>query len=69
MLELVYLVMGIIVGILIKHESEIRARKKRLHKRILYSNTIANDDTIKQYDEILSSIKSLNDSLRKKKEV
>lgn len=67
--DILYLIMGIMMGMLLKHELDMRARRKRLNKRMSYIRTTANDNTIEQYDEILSSIRSLNDSLKQKKEV
>jgi uncharacterized membrane protein YqgA involved in biofilm formation len=62
-INILYLVMGMIVGILIKYEIDIRAKKKRLEKRATYLKATADDSKMKQYDDILYSIRSINESL------
>lgn len=71
---LLYMVMGILIGILIKSEIEVRHRKRRIQNRLNYLQSTASKNNIEQYDSMLESIRSLNQSLSdmnnpKKKEV
>jgi hypothetical protein len=70
--------MGIMVGVLIKYEIDIMAKKKRMEERMSHiKKAKRNDSTLRQYDDILVSMRSVNKSLadiqvekqRKKKEV
>ncbi|MER2008901.1 MAG: hypothetical protein ABS939_15735 [Psychrobacillus sp.] len=63
-INIAYLLMGIIVGILIKYEIDIRASKKRIERRSTYLRTTA-ENSMKEYDNILSSLKGINESLQK----
>lgn len=71
--SMLYMVMGIFVGILIKYEIDIRARKKRVKNRMNYMVATANNSNIQQYNDMLESLRSINKSLssldKKKKEV
>lgn len=62
--NIVYMVMGIMVGILIKYELDIRARKKNLEKRSKYLKATAENSKMQEYDDILKSIRGINESLR-----
>lgn len=73
MINILYLLMGIIVGILIKYEIDIKAKQKRIQNRVNSLKATADDQKMKQYDDILFSIRSINQSLsamqNQKKEV
>jgi hypothetical protein len=71
MINIVYMLMGVIVGILLKYEIDLKAKKKRLEKRSTYLKATAEHSTLQQYDEILVGLRGLNDSLKTqhKKEV
>lgn len=60
---LVYMIVGILVGFLIKSEIEVRHRRKRIQNRLNYLHSTANQNQIEQYDNMLESIKSINQSL------
>jgi hypothetical protein len=62
-LNLIYLMMGITIGVIIRYEIDLKARRKRTQQRVLYFKSTASELNIKQYDEILNSIKSINESL------
>jgi hypothetical protein len=72
---MLYLLMGVIVGILIKHEIDLRAKKKRILNKAGYIKATADVQTIKQYDEVLQALRGINQSLstatvqKQKKEV
>lgn len=60
---LIYMLVGVLVGILIKSEIEVRHRRKRLQNRLSYLHSTANQNRIEQYDNMLESLKSINQSL------
>jgi hypothetical protein len=69
-LNIVYLFIGLLIGFLVKHELDLKQRKKRIQKRI---NIVSSMD-MEPYNETLEIIKELNSSLinisaAKKKEV
>lgn len=64
-INIAYLLMGAIIGVLVKYELDIKSKKKRIKKRAEYMKATANDSNIQQYDDILLSIKSINSSLVK----
>jgi N-glycosylase/DNA lyase len=65
--------MGIFIGLLLKYEIDIRARKKRVKNRMTYMMATANNSNIQQYNDMLESLRGINKSLldidKKKKEV
>lgn len=63
MVMLGYMVVGILIGILIKSEVEVRHRKKRIQNRLSYLQSTASRSSIEQYDNMLESIRSINKSL------
>jgi hypothetical protein len=63
MIHLLYMVMGILVGILIKYEIDMRTRKKRVKNRVNYLMATANDSKMQEYDSMLESLRSINESL------
>jgi hypothetical protein len=71
--SVLYLVMGIFIGLLLKYEIDIRARKKRVKNRMTYMMATANNSNIQQYNDMLESLRGINKSLldidKKKKEV
>lgn len=62
-LNIMYLMMGIAIGVIVRYEIDIRARKKRTQQRVMYMKATASQPNMQQYDEILNSIKSINESL------
>jgi len=59
---LVYMVMGILIGVLIKSEIDMRNRRKRMQNRINYLQSTAINN-IRQYDSMLESIRNINEIL------
>lgn len=57
------MIMGIFIGILIKSEVEVRHRKRRMQNRLNYLQSTASQNRIEQYDDMLESIRSINQSL------
>lgn len=62
-LHLAYLLMGVTIGIILRYEYDIKARKKKAQQRVMYIKATASEPKMQQYDEILTSIKSINESL------
>lgn len=62
-LMMIYMIMGIFIGILIKSEVEVRHRKRRMQNRLNYLQSTASQNRIEQYDDMLESIRSINQSL------
>ncbi len=58
-LNIVYLLVGVTVGFLIKHEIDIKQRRKRIQQRM---RAVASRDSA-PYNETLNMIKELNISL------
>lgn len=57
------MLMGILIGILIKSEIEVRQRRKRIQSRVNYLQSTASKNSIEKYDNMLESIRSINKSL------
>jgi hypothetical protein len=55
--------MGITVGVILRYEYDIRARKKKAQQRVVYMKAKASEPKMQQYDEILTSIRTINESL------
>ena len=60
---IVYLIMGVLVGILIKYEIDIRIKRKRAKRRIVHLQNKTSQTRLKQYDDILQSVRGINESL------
>lgn len=59
MVNVVYLFIGLIIGFLIKHEIDIKYRKKRVERKL---KAVANVN-LENYNNTLEMIKELNNSL------
>jgi uncharacterized membrane-anchored protein YhcB (DUF1043 family) len=57
-LNMVYLVVGLLIGFLVKHEIDIRQRQKKIQNQ-----QRAISKAVSSYDETLSMIRELNESL------
>jgi hypothetical protein len=55
--------MGVTIGVIVRYELDIRARKKKAEQRIRYIKATASGPDMKQYDDILNSIKTINEGL------
>jgi hypothetical protein len=62
-LEIMYLMMGVTIGIIVRYEYEIKAKKKKAEQRLMYMKSTASKPDMKQYDDLLTSIRAINDSL------
>lgn len=62
-LMVVYMITGILIGILIKNEVDVRSRRKRIQNRVNYLQSTANQNNMEQYDAMLESIRSINRNL------
>lgn len=70
-INLIYFVIGIMAGLLVKYEIDIKIKQKRMDRKRKNLNAISLKN-MKKHEELLCSIKNLNDSLSlhtKKKEV
>lgn len=59
-LNIIYLALGIVVGLLVKHEFDMKNRKKRVEKRLKNVSTCNFD----RENEALKVAKELNHNLR-----
>lgn len=66
MIHIAYLVMGVLIGFLVKYETDTRKRKAKAKKR--EENRVTDN---RDYDGMLESLKGINNNLStiKKKEV
>lgn len=63
-IDLVYMCVGCIIGILIKYEVDIKQNKKKIKNKVIsYQHLRNTDDKLKECDEMLKSIKSINEGL------
>jgi len=62
-INIMYLMMGITIGFIWRYEHDIRTRKRKAQERIMHMKAKASEPKLQQYDEILSSIKAINESL------
>lgn len=60
---ILYMLMGILIGILIKSEIEVKHRRKRLQNRISYLQSTATQHKMEHYDNMLESLRSINKNL------
>jgi hypothetical protein len=68
LLNIVYLLIGVMVGFLVKHEIDLKHRKRRIEKRLQSFASIS----LEPYDTTLRDVQELNNNLvllQKKKEV
>ena len=58
-INIVYLMLGCAIGFLVKHEIDLRSRKKRVEKRLqVFANA-----NIDKYNDTLQMVRELNQSL------
>jgi hypothetical protein len=59
MVNIVYMILGCVIGFLVKHEIDLRSRKKRVEKRLkVFSNV-----NVDKYNDTIKMVKELNQSL------
>lgn len=61
--NLLYLFVGIVVGVLVKYEFEIRSREKKVQKRMAHVQSAQEEYSVERKDKTLRSLKGVNKSL------
>lgn len=68
---LLYMMVGILIGLLISYEKQLKDKKHKLECEEKTNREVIYDANIKQYDELLDSMRLLNKGIKeaqKKKE-